>query len=139
MKKTLLIVLGCLVLIGCGKSNSNKMKITKYEQSEEGYVFYISAVCFDYPMGKDSSRVFRDGTLYEMRKEGFKNGAKYFDWDDYNEWCREYLKIKPEKEIIPVPDESFDEKTSFGREWDGTLMAGESIRVNVKIPRGEIE
>lgn len=70
------------------------METARYQRSKEGYVIYVSAICFDYPMGQNEQRVFRDATVLEILEE---TGAKYVSWDEYNKWCRKYLNIQEEK------------------------------------------
>lgn len=85
----------CLLICGCAKPTTiNKdYKTTAYAQTKEGLVFYISAPCFDYPMGDEAGRrVFRDGTVHELLKDDHR---KDISWDDYNKWCEDYFRRSP--------------------------------------------
>ena len=86
-----------LLLCGCSKldkPHEARRKHTDYIQSRTGAVFYIGAACFDYPMGQDNQRVFRDGTIYEA----YKKGLLIENWDDYNSYCKKYLEANSAEE-----------------------------------------
>ena len=92
MKYLLLILLLC----GCEQSKTDKYGVfngkAKYEQNENGYVFYIDAICFDYPYGYESFHIFRDGTTREM----IKKGIRHIDWDNANSFCKDYFNKRKE-------------------------------------------